>query len=508
MRRAGTGEETCGEDDDDDHEVLPRNDDIVGNQEVENVCKGMEQGEDEVCKEIKGDGEDVKETNVQQNVDEVVEERVAEDEVVEDEVVEDEVVANKENEEVVSDEVVENILDDKFDNENVVKDATPTYENKGGEEHEETTIGGDDEEEQEAGENEHEHPGVNDDDPNQEEALIFMRTWLMEHAGYKQEDTQDWGLDKLKEEMNKVEIEIAMYDIMRMEGTKTPEKRQKQLGKKKKSTSPRSLEVRRKWKENLLEANVGYTMASLNRMGDERLMKELDNLKRLLGEKSFLKEVREHKATEKDDNDVDTLLATVPFLQTGDPTNKEDITQEKRIKTLSHALKSPYATDAERYQMVFQSSVTGSDFYKVIFESFYTNIKLVANALDAFTELLNFEEQKRSPDFKFRLYGCIMLIRFLITLRDFCNASHGNIYGSTTTWKCGFDTEKELEKQTRHVTELRYKYVSKILLSDLNNYKNQLLDYAKEFSKSMEGKKQDPKRDLFKELMARQDETF
>ncbi|KAI3808373.1 hypothetical protein L1987_24322 [Smallanthus sonchifolius] len=141
--------------------------------------------------------------------------------------------------------------------------------------------------------------------------------------------------------MNKVEIEIAMFDNMRMEGKKTAEKEAKTTEKKKKSTSPRSLEVRQKWRQKLLEANVRYTMASLNLMGDERLMKELDNLKRLLREKSFLKEVREHKATEKDENDIDTLLATVPFLQIGDPTKKEDITQEKRIKTLSHALKSP-----------------------------------------------------------------------------------------------------------------------------------------------------------------------
>ncbi|KAI3808372.1 hypothetical protein L1987_24321 [Smallanthus sonchifolius] len=192
--------------------------------------------------------------------------------------------------------------------------------------------------------------------------------------------------------------------------------------------------------------------------------------------------------------------------------------------------------------MVFQSSVTGSDFYKVIFESFYTNIKLVANALDAFTELLNFEEQKRSPDSKFRLYGTYTMLRKTVCLyldnigckisetmvmseinrvemtwRMLDNKIDCGIFamlhmetftGSTTTWQCGFDTEKELEKQTRQITELRYKYVSKILLSDLNNYKNQLLDYAKEFSKSLEGKKQDPKRDLFKELMTCQDETF
>ncbi|KAI3821462.1 hypothetical protein L1987_09030 [Smallanthus sonchifolius] len=135
--------------------------------------------------------------------------------------------------------------------------------------------------------------------------------------------------------MTRVEIEIANYDNMRLEGTKTTEKEAKTTGKKNKSTSPRSLEVRRKWRNKLFEANIGFTMQSLNRMGDERLLKELDNRKRLVGE------VREHKDTEKDDNDVDTLLASIPFLQTGDQTKKEDINQEKRIKTLSQALKSP-----------------------------------------------------------------------------------------------------------------------------------------------------------------------
>ncbi|KAI3744508.1 hypothetical protein L1987_57591 [Smallanthus sonchifolius] len=85
---------------------------------------------------------------------------------------------------------------------------------------------------------------------------------------------------------------------------------------------------------------------------------------------------------------------------------------------------------------------------------------------------------------------------------------HMETFIGSTTWQCGFDPEKELEKQTRQITELRYKYVSMILLLDLNNFKDQLLEYAKEFSKSMEGRKEDKKRDLFKEHMQRQDETF
>ncbi|KAI3810918.1 hypothetical protein L1987_20582 [Smallanthus sonchifolius] len=111
-------------------------------------------------------------------------------------------------------DIILSFTDDEVDNENIVKDATDTDEHKGGaanekvnesggdeksgpnnEEHEEKKNGGDDEEEQEGGDDEHEHPDVNDirfDDPDQEkETLIFMRTWLMEHAEYKQEDTQD-----------------------------------------------------------------------------------------------------------------------------------------------------------------------------------------------------------------------------------------------------------------------------------------------------------------------------
>ncbi|KAI3744433.1 hypothetical protein L1987_57513 [Smallanthus sonchifolius] len=212
--------------------------------------------------------------------------------------------------------------------------------------------------------------------------------------------------------------------------------------------------------------------------------------------------------------------------------------------------------------MVFQSSISGGDFYKVIFESFYTNIQIVANALDVFTKLLNFEEQKKSTDSKFRLYGtstmppsdhCLAKFSDAQRLRIFtdnlenrlrilniktlkirktvcayldsigCNISktmemaennrvelpwrtldnkvdcgifamcHMETFMGSTTWQCGFDPEKELEKQTRQITELLYKYISKILLSDLNNFKDKHLEYAKEFSKSMEGRKEDKK---------------
>ncbi|KAI3827575.1 hypothetical protein L1987_01652 [Smallanthus sonchifolius] len=216
---------------------------------------------------------------------------------------------NKENEEVVSDEIlVENILGPK---------------------HDEKEQKGDDDEEQEG-------------DDEEEESIIFMRTRLMEHGGYKQEDTQEWGLDKLKEVMNRVEIEISMYENIKLEETKNDEKENnKKMKKKKKGSSPRSIELRRKWRHKLIYANVGYTWTSLNRTGDEILLKELDNLKKKSVSWSVLKEIQEETDTEKDENDVDTLLASVPFLQTGHPT-KEDINQEKRIKTLSQALKSPY----------------------------------------------------------------------------------------------------------------------------------------------------------------------
>ncbi|KAI3776056.1 hypothetical protein L1987_45816 [Smallanthus sonchifolius] len=151
-------------------------------------------------------------------------------------------------------------------------------------------------------------------------------------------------------------------------------------------------------------------------------------------DENVVENIPEETETEKDENDVEKLLASVPFLQIGHPTKKDDINQEKRLKTLSQALKSPYVnrkvamgekmtttetlvtnyifkdTDASKYEIVFQSSITGNDFYKVVFESFYPNVQVVANALDAFSELLNFEEQKRSLDSKFRLYGtCTML---------------------------------------------------------------------------------------------------
>ncbi|KAI3694876.1 hypothetical protein L1987_77857 [Smallanthus sonchifolius] len=77
-------------------------------------------------------------------------------------------------------------------------------------------------------------------------------------------------------------------------------------------------------------------------MGDERLLKELDNLKKLVGAKSVLKEIQEATDPENVDKDVDTLLTSVAFLQIGEPKKKEDINQEKRVKTLSNALKSPY----------------------------------------------------------------------------------------------------------------------------------------------------------------------
>ncbi|KAI3744507.1 hypothetical protein L1987_57590 [Smallanthus sonchifolius] len=262
-----------GHNEEDDHEVLAKTDNTVGNQEVEEVCKGNEEGEDEV-----------KETIVEQNVED---DQEVEGKLGEQNVVENEVVANKVNEEVDDDvmeeHIVENIVDDEVHNEGGVKEATDTEEYKGGvandqvnesdvekagtnnEEHEDKKEGGDDEQE---------HPLVTDirfDDLDQEEeTLIYCRTWLMEHAGYKQEEIQDWGLKKLEEEMTRVESEIAKYDNMRLEGIKTTDKEAKAAGKKKRKCA---------------------------------------------------------------------------ILQTEVPTKKlekEDINQEKRIKTLSQALKSPY----------------------------------------------------------------------------------------------------------------------------------------------------------------------
>ncbi|KAI3815895.1 hypothetical protein L1987_15578 [Smallanthus sonchifolius] len=252
-----------GEEEDGDEEVIAKTDERLRKSEVEEVCKGNEEGEDEVCKGNEEGEDDVKETIVQQNV------------VIFEPKVEDEVVANNENEEVIRDEdIAENILVNETDGDEKL--------GTNNEEHEDKKEGGDDEEEQEGGDR-------FDDLEQEEETLIYCRTL--------------------------VEREISKYDNMRLEETKAAEKEAKIVGKKKKSISPRSIEVWRKWRNTLFEANIGFTMQSLNRTGDERLLKELDNLKRLAGEKSVLKEVMEHKDTEKDDNDVDTLLASVSFLK-------------------------------------------------------------------------------------------------------------------------------------------------------------------------------------------------
>ncbi|KAI3742211.1 hypothetical protein L1987_59891 [Smallanthus sonchifolius] len=166
--------------------------------------------------------------------------RLVEDEVIDNEEVRDEVVANKENEGVVMDEnVVENLPDDivecgNYDkevkttdeikeNEEVVMDENVVENIPGGAANDNVneSVGGEyksgpkhDEKEQE-GDYEEEQEGV-----DEEENIIFMRTWLMEHGGYKQEDTQEWGSDKLKEEMNKVEIEIAMHENIKLEERK------------------------------------------------------------------------------------------------------------------------------------------------------------------------------------------------------------------------------------------------------------------------------------------------
>ncbi|KAI3774822.1 hypothetical protein L1987_49384 [Smallanthus sonchifolius] len=487
-----------GDEEKDNNEYEEEDDDEKeGDKESEDAKGQDDKEEDDMDDDVVGEEEGGDEEGEEEAGDE-------KDEVIDNEEVRDEVVANKENEEVVMDEnVVENILDnvvdygnddkevkttdENKDNEEVVIDENvvenipkvkTTYENKEGAVNDNVneSVGGEyksgpkhDEKEQE-GDDEEEQEYV-----DEEENIIFMRTWLMEHGGYKQ-DIQEWGLDKLKEEMNKVEREIAMYENIKLEETKK--------------------------------------------------------------EKSVLKEIQEETNTEKDENDVDTLLASVPFLQTGHPTKKDDINQERGIKTLSHALKSPYVN--KKVVMGEKMTTTETLVTNYIFKDtdtskyFNPNVQVVANALDAFTELLNFEEQKRSPDSKFRLYGtCTMPKKIVCVYLDSvgCNISktmemseikrvemtwrtlnnkvdcgifamrHMETFTSETTWQCGFDDEKELEKQTRQITELRYKYVSKILLSDLNNYKIQLLDYAKEYKKSTDGKKEDPKRNLFNELM-------
>ncbi|KAI3704022.1 hypothetical protein L1987_74227 [Smallanthus sonchifolius] len=265
-------------------------------------------------------------------------EELVEKTLVEDEVIDNEEVSTNENEEIIREEIgVEKIIDDGV--------------NCGNDEQDMQTIGAKIDEKNQEGENEEKHE-VNDEE---EEIILFMRTWLMEHGGYKQEDTQEWGLDKLKEEMNKVEIEIAM-----------------------------SIEVRQKWRHKLFDANVGYTWPSLNRMGDERLLKELDNLKKLVGAKSVLKEIQEET----------------------DPENVDKYPNDHYVPTIS---------DSQR-------------------------LKVFSDNLE--------------------------------------------------------------------ITEIGYKYVSKILLSDLNIYKNHLLDLAKEYKKSTEGKKEDTKRNLLEELMERQASTF
>ncbi|KAI3815043.1 hypothetical protein L1987_14695 [Smallanthus sonchifolius] len=282
------------EDDDMDDNVVDEEEggDEKGEEEDDDEEKvySVEDNHDDVGEE---EDDDVKERIVQHNDDEVVE-----DEVIDmDEEVRDEVVTIKENEEVVMNEnVVENIPDDVVDCGNDDKEVKNTDENKENEEvfMDENVVenipddvvdcGNDDKEVKTT----YENKGV----------LQMIMTWLMEHGGYKQEDTKAWGLEKLKEEMNKVEIELAMYANKQLEETK---------------------------KE--------YTWPSLNRMGDERLLKELDNLKKLVGEETD---------TKKDENDVSKLLSSVPFLQSGHPTKKDDINQEKRIKMLSQASKSPY----------------------------------------------------------------------------------------------------------------------------------------------------------------------
>ncbi|KAI3802419.1 hypothetical protein L1987_30551 [Smallanthus sonchifolius] len=331
--------------------------------------------------------------------------------------------------------------DEVVHNEEVVdKQNADDGVNCGNDEQDMQTTGAKIDEKNKKGENEEKHEA----DDEEEETILFMRTWLMEHGGYKQEDTQKWGLDKLKEEMNKAKIEIAMYENRSLEQTKK---------------------------------------SSLNRMGDERLLKELGNLKKLVGAKSVLKEIQEATDPENVDKDVDTLLASVAFLQIGEPKKKEEINQEKRVKTLSNALKSPYVNRkvAMGDKLTTTESLVTNYIFKDTAASRYKKIKIA--------------EIKRAA----------MTWRTLNNKVD-CGifaVRHMETHTGDPTWQCGFDDEKELEKQIRQVTELRYKYVSKILLSDLNIYKNHLLDLAKEYKKSTEGKKEDTKRNLFEELMER-----
>ncbi|KAI3704232.1 hypothetical protein L1987_74448 [Smallanthus sonchifolius] len=221
--------------------------------------------DDEVVEDEVIDNEEVAD---KKTADELVEKSL-----VEDDVIHNEEVSNKENEKVIREEIgVEKIIDDVV--------------NCGNDEQDMQTTGAKLDEKNQEGDNEEKH----------------------------EEDTQEWGLDKLKEEMNKVEIELAMYENRSLEETKKGKKDDnKRLKKKKKGSSPRSLEVRRRWRHKLFDANVGYTWPSLNRMGDERLLKELDNLKKLVGgiPKSVLKDIQEAMEPENVDKDVDTLLASV-----------------------------------------------------------------------------------------------------------------------------------------------------------------------------------------------------
>ncbi|KAI3774190.1 hypothetical protein L1987_48735 [Smallanthus sonchifolius] len=212
----------------------------------------------------------------------------------------------------------------------------------------------------------------------------------------------------------------------------------------------------KKRKTKLFEANVGYTMPSLNRMGDERLLKELDNLKRLV-------RVREHKGIEKDDNDVDTLLTLKsPYV-------KRKVAMGEKI-TKSEALVTNYifqATDAERYRK--EAQTPNSDFMR----------KTVCAYLDSI--------------------GCNIWKTMELS----------EINRVEMTWRT-LDNKVDCRIfAMRHMETFTGQLHSNVALIQKKSWKN-ILDRSQnsEFSKSMEGKKQDPKRDLFKELMARQDETF
>ncbi|KAI3743379.1 hypothetical protein L1987_61086 [Smallanthus sonchifolius] len=359
-------DEEGGDDEKGNNESKEENDDDKEGDKEREDAKGQD-AKGQVDKE--GDDMDDDVVGEEEGGDEEGEE---EDEVIDHEDVRDEVIVNKENEEVVLDE---NIPGEK---------------------------------EQEG-------------DDDEEENIIFMRTWLMEHGGYKKEDTQEWGLVKLKEKMNKVEIEIAMYENIKLEETKKAEKKDNKKKEKKKGSSPRSIELRRKWRHRLFDANIGYTWPSINRMGDERLLKELNNLKKLVG--------------------------------------------------------------------------------------------VVANALDAFTELLNFEEQKRSLDSKFRLYGTCTMLPTVYYQPKFSDSERFNILSDNLEARLRALSIKSLKVVDLMIIPMlmsEHYYVSCFNLRDgaVDLLDNNQTNHRTSYKKSTEGKKEDPKRNLFHEIMERNAGTF